>query len=187
VPTSNVVSLSHLIIPKPDFILLEEKKRKPLSISPPIFSLFNKKKWKTLLVTVSPRSCPLCYRCRKKGFYLDCSGAVLGPWYTTTAVSLAVGACSALSASRLLLPLPPVRLRLDPVRCPVPITRIVSVVLLLPVRLKPCESPQLSFWYLIARFLCRIVQYNQEISLFIIQPSCVRINDLQYLCCRSAV
>jgi hypothetical protein len=64
---------------------------------------------------------------RKTDFYLDCSGAVLGPWYTTTAVSLAVGACSDLSASRLLLSLPPARLRLDPLRCPVPVIRIVLV------------------------------------------------------------
>jgi hypothetical protein len=60
--------------------------------------------------------------------HLVCSDAVLGPWYTTTAVSDAVAAaaaaaCSSAPASRPLAPLPPVRLRLgpdpDPDCCPV--------------------------------------------------------------------
>jgi hypothetical protein len=66
--------------------------------------------------------------------YLVCSDAVLGPWYTTTAVSdaaaAAAAACSSAPASRRLAPLLPVRLRLgpdpDPDCCPV--TRIASIV-----------------------------------------------------------
>ncbi len=81
------------------------------------------------LVTVDLDTVPCVIDALKKtDFYLDCSGAVLGPWYTTTAVSLAVGACFDLSASRLLLPLPPARLRLDPFRCPVPMICIVLVI-----------------------------------------------------------
>jgi hypothetical protein len=75
--------------------------------------------------------------------YLVCSDAVLGPWYTTTAVSdaaaAAAAACSSAPAFRPLAPLPPVRLRLgpdpDPDCCPV--TRIASIVFLLSCLTKP--------------------------------------------------
>ncbi len=159
-----------------------EKKRESSSISPfEIFPNFPFQKTnETYLSDCRSRRCHLCYRCSKKKqiFYLDCSGAVLGPWYTTTAVSLAVGACSDLSASRLLLPLPPVRLRLDPFRCPVPMTRIVSVILLLPAWLRPCESSQISYWY----FNCEISLQNCPVNprnVFVCYLAfCVRINGL---------
>jgi hypothetical protein len=66
--------------------------------------------------------------------YLVCSDAVLGPWYTTTAVSLAAAACSSAPASRPFAPLPPARLRLDPDPdcCPGPITPIASLASVFP-------------------------------------------------------
>ncbi len=143
---------------------------------------------KTLLVTVRPRSCPLCYRCRKKrflpGLFRCRAGALVyhhggvvggGGLFRSVGVPPATS-----SAARTAAPgLGPLSGSYNTYCVNGFIVACSAKTLWIP--------PRYPFWYLTARFLCRNVQYNQEISLFIIQPSCVRINDLPYLCCQSAV
>ena len=140
------------------------------------FLPFLTKKMRILLVTVSPRTYPLCKIKRflpgllrsRAGALVYHHGGVVGGGGLFRSVGVPPAASS---AARTAAP------------GPGPLSRSYNTYCVSGFIVACSAKTQ----YLIARFLCRIVQYNQEFSLFIIQPSCVLISDLQYLCCRTAV